>query len=59
MKNLFKTMLEKEHTMALSEAIEAEAQAQAICMEHRDFRIAHDAFKNKEEPRFVGSEVCE
>jgi enoyl-CoA hydratase/carnithine racemase len=57
--SMTKTMIEKEHNMSLPEAIEAEAQAQATCMEHPDFRIAHDAYKNKEEARFVGSEVCD
>ena len=42
-----KQMLESEHTMALAAAIEAEAQAQAICMMHPDFRAAYDAWKAK------------
>jgi enoyl-CoA hydratase/carnithine racemase len=50
-----KQMLESEATMALSDAIEAEAQAQAICMMHPDFRLAHDAFKAKQPPRFTGA----
>ena len=40
-----KQMLESEHTMPLAAAIEAEAQAQAICMMHPDFRAAYDAWK--------------
>src|SRR5437868_15205353 len=32
-----KQMIESEHTMALADAIEAEAQAQALCMQHPDF----------------------
>ncbi|HEY1959765.1 MAG TPA: enoyl-CoA hydratase family protein [Polyangiaceae bacterium] len=40
-----KQMLESEHTMALAAAIEAEAQAQAICMMHPDFRAAYDRWK--------------
>jgi len=47
-----KNMLEAEATMGLSEAIEAEAQAQAICMQHPNFRRAHDAFKAKKTPEF-------
>lgn len=47
-----KKMLEAEATMSLSEAIEAEAQAQAICMAHVDFAAAHKAFKEKKEPVF-------
>jgi enoyl-CoA hydratase/carnithine racemase len=50
-----KQMLESEHTMALSEAIEAEAQAQALCMQHPDFAEAHDAFKTKRPARFRGA----
>lgn len=50
-----KQMLESEHTMALGEAIEAEAQAQALCMQHPDFGEAHAAFKDKRPPRFRGA----
>lgn len=42
-----KQMLESEHGMTLSAAIEAEAQAQAICMMHPDFRAAYEAWKSK------------
>jgi enoyl-CoA hydratase/carnithine racemase len=54
-----KRMLESEAVMALDEAIEAEAQAQAICMQHPDFRTAYEALRRKEAPRFAGSEVCD
>jgi len=50
-----KQMLETEHTMALSEAIEAEAQAQALCMQHPDFAEAHEAFKTRRPARFRGA----
>jgi enoyl-CoA hydratase/carnithine racemase len=51
-----KQMIESEHTMPLGEAIEAEAQAQALCMQHPDFAEAHAAFKdNKRPPRFRGA----
>jgi enoyl-CoA hydratase/carnithine racemase len=50
-----KEMLEREHTMALTEAIEAEAQAQALCMGHPDFAEAHAAFKAKRPPAFRGA----
>ena len=50
-----KQMLETEHTMALAEAIEAEAQAQALCMQHPDFAEAHVAFKDKRAPKFRGA----
>jgi enoyl-CoA hydratase/carnithine racemase len=50
-----KQMIESEHTMALGEAIEAEAQAQALCMQHPDFAEAHAAFKDKRAARFRGA----
>jgi enoyl-CoA hydratase/carnithine racemase len=49
-----KTMLAQEWSMSLEQAIEAEAQAQAICMQTADFRRAYDAFSAKEKPRFEG-----
>jgi enoyl-CoA hydratase/carnithine racemase len=54
-----KVMLEKEHTMSLAEAIEAEAQAQAICMQHPDFQTAHHAWKQKRPPVFQGSPLAD
>jgi enoyl-CoA hydratase/carnithine racemase len=50
-----KQMIQAEYGMSVPEAIEAEAQAQAICMAHPDFRIAYDANKAKASPNFVGS----
>jgi enoyl-CoA hydratase/carnithine racemase len=49
-----KTMLNQEWNMSLDQAIEAEAQAQAICMQTRDFRRAYDAFVAKAKPVFEG-----
>lgn len=49
-----KTMLAQEWSMTLDQAIEAEAQAQAICMQTRDFRRAYDAFVAKGKPLFAG-----
>lgn len=49
-----KTMLAQEWSMTLDQAIEAEAQAQAICMQTRDFRRAYDAFVAKARPKFAG-----
>jgi enoyl-CoA hydratase/carnithine racemase len=49
-----KTMLNQEWSMTLDQAIEAEAQAQAICMQTRDFRRAYDAFVAKGKPQFAG-----
>ncbi len=53
--SMTKQMLESEHTMALAAAIEAEAQAQALCMQHPDFGEAHEAFKQERPPRFKGA----
>lgn len=52
-----KKMIEAESTMGLREALEAEAQAQATCMLHPDFRTAHVAFKEKRLPVFEGAEI--
>ena len=50
-----KTMLHREWSMDLDTAIEAEAQAQAICMETQDFRRAFEAFAAKQQPIFEGN----
>jgi enoyl-CoA hydratase/carnithine racemase len=49
-----KTQLNQEWSMGLDQAIEAEAQAQAICMQTRDFERAYRAFVAKEKPVFEG-----
>jgi len=49
-----KEMLNREPTMSLEAALEAEAQAQQICMATRDFREAYEAFVAKREPKFEG-----
>jgi enoyl-CoA hydratase/carnithine racemase len=49
-----KTMLHQEWAMTLDQAIEAEAQAQAICMQTQDFRRAYEAFAAKQRPVFEG-----
>ncbi|PVH30217.1 enoyl-CoA hydratase family protein [Pararhodobacter oceanensis] len=49
-----KTMLAQEWSMTLDQAIEAEAQAQAICMQGQDFTRAYNAFVKKERPVFEG-----
>jgi enoyl-CoA hydratase/carnithine racemase len=49
-----KTMLNQEWAMGLDELIEAEAQAQAICMASQDFRRAFEAFAAKRRPEFQG-----
>ena len=50
-----KTMLHQEWAMTLDQAIEAEAQAQAICMQTQDFTRAYEAFSAKEKPVFEGN----
>jgi enoyl-CoA hydratase/carnithine racemase len=49
-----KTMLHQEWAMTLEQAIEAEAQAQALCMLTQDFTRAYEAFVAKRKPRFEG-----
>jgi len=49
-----KKCLHQEWDMGVDEAIEAEAQAQAICMQTEDFKRAYRAFVAKEKPRFEG-----
>ena len=49
-----KTMLQQEWAMTIEQAIEAEAQAQAICMQTKDFRRAYEAFAAKQKPVFGG-----
>ena len=49
-----KRMLHQEWTMGVDEAIEAEAQAQAICMMTQDFHRAYHAFVAKQRPEFKG-----
>jgi enoyl-CoA hydratase/carnithine racemase len=49
-----KKALHQEWNMGIDEAIEAEAQAQAICMQTEDFARAYRAFANKATPAFTG-----
>ena len=50
-----KTMLHQEWNMGIDQAIEAEAQAQAICMLTEDFNRAYEAFVAKRKPVFEGN----
>ena len=52
--SMTKTMLQQEWSMSIEQAIEAEAQAQAICMQTQDFRRAYEAFAGKTKPVFGG-----
>ena len=50
-----KTQLDQEWSMSLDQAIEAEAQAQAICMQGKDFERAYRAFVAKQKPVLEGN----
>ncbi|HEV8389899.1 MAG TPA: enoyl-CoA hydratase family protein [Dongiaceae bacterium] len=50
-----KTMLVQEWSMSIEQAIEAEAQAQAICMRTGDFGRAYEAFVARQKPSFEGN----
>jgi enoyl-CoA hydratase/carnithine racemase len=52
--SMTKTMLHQEWAMTIDQAIEAEAQAQAICMQTQDFQRAYAAFAAKQQPAFKG-----
>ena len=52
--SMTKTMLHQEWAMTIDQAIEAEAQAQAICMQTQDFHRAYQAFATKQKPVFEG-----
>ncbi len=50
-----KKMLHQEWNVGLDEAIEMEAQAQAICMQTKDFQRAFEAFAARQKPTFEGN----
>lgn len=52
--SMTKTMLAQEWAMSLEQALQAEAQAQAICMQGQDFKRAYEAFVARERPVFQG-----
>jgi enoyl-CoA hydratase/carnithine racemase len=49
-----KKMLHAEWAMTVDDAIDAEAEAQAVCMETQDFHRAYHAFVAKQKPKFEG-----
>lgn len=53
--SITKKMLHQEWTMTIDQALEAEAQAQALCMLTEDFSRAYQAFIARQAPRFEGS----
>ena len=50
-----KTMLQQEWSMSIEQAIESEAQTQALCMQTEDFTRAYNAFVEKVKPVFEGN----
>ena len=50
-----KRCIHQEWSMGIDDAIEAEAQAQAICMQTQDFERAYNAFVAKQKPVFAGN----
>jgi enoyl-CoA hydratase/carnithine racemase len=50
-----KRCIHQEWSMGIDEAIEAEAQAQAICMQTKDYELAYEGFVKKEKPVFGGN----
>ncbi|MEL0315754.1 MAG: enoyl-CoA hydratase family protein, partial [Halieaceae bacterium] len=50
-----KTQLHQQWNMSVDQAIECEAQAQAICMQTEDFNRAYEAFISKKSPVFEGN----
>jgi enoyl-CoA hydratase/carnithine racemase len=50
-----KRQLDAEWNMTIDQALEAEARAQARCMETKDFHRAYEAFANKQRPVFEGN----
>jgi enoyl-CoA hydratase/carnithine racemase len=50
-----KKCIHQEWSMGIDDAIEAEAQAQAICMQTKDYERAYLAFINKQKPTFEGN----
>ena len=50
-----KCQLHDEWDMSIDDAIDAEAEAQAVCMKTRDFQRAFEAFAAKQRPKFEGN----
>jgi enoyl-CoA hydratase/carnithine racemase len=49
-----KKCLHQEWSQSIEQALETEAEAQAICMQTRDFSRAYEAFAAKQKPKFEG-----
>jgi enoyl-CoA hydratase/carnithine racemase len=52
--SMTKKCLHQEWNLSIEQAIETEAEAQAICMQTRDFGRAYEAFVAKQKPAFQG-----
>ncbi|MCC6608452.1 MAG: enoyl-CoA hydratase family protein [Burkholderiales bacterium] len=52
--SMTKKCLHQEWSMTIEQALETEAEAQAICMQTQDFERAYNAFVKKEKPQFAG-----
>jgi len=50
-----KRCIHQEWSMGIDDSIEAEAEAQAICMQSKDYERAYEAFIRKEKPIFEGN----
>ncbi|MBK7015598.1 MAG: enoyl-CoA hydratase family protein [Sulfuritalea sp.] len=50
-----KKCLHQEWNQTIEQALETEAEAQAICMQTEDFKIAYHAFVAKQTPKFIGN----
>ena len=50
-----KKCLHQEWNLSIEQAIETEAEAQAICMQTNDFERAYNAFVAKQKPKFEGN----
>jgi enoyl-CoA hydratase/carnithine racemase len=52
--SMTKKCLHQEWSMTIEQALETEAEAQAICMQTKDFERAYSAFVAKQKPKFEG-----
>jgi enoyl-CoA hydratase/carnithine racemase len=52
--SMTKKCLHQEWNLSIEQALETEAEAQAICMQTRDFERAYNAFVAKQKPQFQG-----
>ena len=53
--SMTKKCLHQEWNLSIEQAIETEAEAQAICMQTKDFERAYNAFVAKQKPKFEGN----